>query len=270
MTLQFKHFDSRLNQWIHTDGNRLNPDSILTEELDNTLLEFYFPNQPFSFGHIDEKTKAEDLYNHPDDHVLLLSSKSRLLYGPAECLETIEKLCPDRKDRGAYGSIFLGSCNKSVLKEMNVLVVDDETGTNGEILPDEVAWRQVGDCHGKISPALAQELSGTVEHVIQHRLGIPNESRFAKGTLAPKDLSQLPYLKPDTQVDLIVPTSSFKGGDKKNNPIQPGLHRVTVWLGEKERSHKGKIATSPVHASFPNGMKDFLRTLEDQGKELQK
>ncbi|MGH2414859.1 MAG: hypothetical protein ACRDEA_14440, partial [Microcystaceae cyanobacterium] len=193
---------------------------------------------------------------------------SRLLYGPAECLEKLKKLCPDRKDRGAYGSIFLGSCQNAVLKEMNVLVVDDETGINGAILPAETAWRQVGDCHGKISPQLAQELSGTVEHVIQHRLGIPAESRFAKGTLAPKDLSQLPYLKPNIQVDLIVPTSSFKGGDKKNNPIQPGLHKMTIWLGEKERSQRGKIATSQVHASFPNGLKDFLRTLEDQSQKL--
>ncbi|MGH2412490.1 MAG: hypothetical protein ACRDEA_02095, partial [Microcystaceae cyanobacterium] len=156
MTLQCKHFDSRLNEWIHTDGNLNNPDSILAEELDNTLLELYFPGAEFSFGHIDEKTQAEDLYNHPEAHTLLLSSKSRLLYGPAECcLETIEKLCPDRKDRGAYGSLFLGSCKKAVLKEMNVLVVDDETGANGSILPDEVAWKQVGDSHGKISPQLA-------------------------------------------------------------------------------------------------------------------
>ncbi|WP_373526620.1 hypothetical protein [Nostoc sp.] len=47
MTLQFKHFDTRLNQWIYTDGDK-NPDSILTEELDNTLLESYFPGKEFS------------------------------------------------------------------------------------------------------------------------------------------------------------------------------------------------------------------------------
>ncbi|MGH2415116.1 MAG: hypothetical protein ACRDEA_15775, partial [Microcystaceae cyanobacterium] len=75
MTLKFKHFDTRLNQWIHTDGDINNPNSILTEELDNTLLETYFPDGEFSFGHIDEKTQAVDLYNHPEGHVLLLSSK---------------------------------------------------------------------------------------------------------------------------------------------------------------------------------------------------
>jgi hypothetical protein len=270
MTLAFKHFDTRLNQWIESENPTLVDEPILTEKLDNTLLELYFPNTPFSFGHIDEKSTVDDLYQHPDGHVLLLSSSNRLLYGPRSCLETIEKLCPDRKDRGAYGSIFLGSCSNAVFKEMNVLVVDDTTGENGDILPDDVAWRQVGDCHGKISPTLATELSGTVEHVIQHRLGFPDQFRFAKGTLAPKDLSKLPYKKTNTNIDLIIPTSSFKGGDKKNNPIRPGLHRIKVWTGEKERSQKGKIATSQIHASFPEGIKDYLRDLEERGKKLQK
>ncbi|HAX88358.1 MAG TPA: hypothetical protein DCY91_19345 [Cyanobacteria bacterium UBA11370] len=271
MSVTFKHFDTRLNQWIHTDGNPDNPETILTETLDNTLLETYFPGVEFSFGHIDDKSKAEDLYNHPEGHVLLLSSKSRLLYGPAECLETIDKLCPDRKDRGAYGSIFLGSCKNALTKELNILVVNDETGENGGILADAIAWRQVGDCHGKISPELSQQLSDSVEHVIQHRLAIPSEYRFAKGTLAPKDLTQLPYQNPNTPpIDLIVPTSSFKGGDKENNPIQPGLHTVTVWIGEKEHSQQGTIAASQVHASFPEGIKDFLTILEEQAQTLKK
>lgn len=268
MTLKFKHFDTRLNQWIHVDGNLNNPDSILTEELDNTLLETYFPNQEFSFGHIDEKSQPSDLDNHPDGQVLLLSSKSRLLYGAPECLETIEKLCPDRKDRGAYGSIFLGSCSQTISQELSILVVDDDNGSNGGILPDETAWRLVGDCHGKISPALAKQLSDSSNHVIQHRLAIPEQYRFAKGTLAPQDLSQLPFSQPNLNIDLIIPTSSFKGGDKDFNPITPGLHKVKIWLGEKERSQRGLIATSQVHASFPEGIKDFLAELEEQADLL--
>ncbi|NEQ64335.1 MAG: hypothetical protein F6K21_02325 [Symploca sp. SIO2D2] len=269
MSLTLKHFDTRLNQWIHEDGDLNNPDSILSETLDNTLLETYFPDVEFSFGHIDEKSQPENLYNHPEGHVLLLSSKSRLLYGPVECLETIDKLCPDRKDRGAYGSIFLGSCHNALTKEMNILVVNDETGENRGVLPDEVAWRQVGDCHGKISPELSQELNSTVEQVIQHRLALPQEHRFAKGTLAPKDLTQLPYTHPNTPpIDLILPTSSFKGGDKENNPIQPGLHTLKVWIGEKERSQPGKTAISQAHASFPEGIRNFLEPLEDQAEKL--
>ena len=45
MTLELKHFDTRLNQWIYTDTNNKNPKSILAEKLDNTLLESYFPEK---------------------------------------------------------------------------------------------------------------------------------------------------------------------------------------------------------------------------------
>ena len=140
MTLVFKHFDTRLNQWIHTDGDTKNTDSIITEELDNTLLELFFPNKEFSFGQMDEHTTAEDLKNHPNGHVLLLSSKTRLLYGSPECLEVTEKLCPDSKDRGAYGSILLGSCKNAINEQLNILVVDDTNGENGGILPNDIAY----------------------------------------------------------------------------------------------------------------------------------
>ena len=50
MTIQAKHFDTRLNQWIYTDGNTVNPASLLKEELNNTLIEHFFPGVNFSFG----------------------------------------------------------------------------------------------------------------------------------------------------------------------------------------------------------------------------
>ena len=272
MVLTLKHFDNRLNQWIHKDGDSNNPDSILVEELKNSLLEAYFPNGQFSISTLDEKSIATDLYNHPDDHILLLSSKSRLVYGPREYLKKIEELCPDRKDRGAYGSLFLGGCSKAVTKTLNVLVVDDSNGENGGVISNDLAWRQVGDCHGKISPTLARELSGTSEQVIQHRLGFLDQNRFAKGTFAPKDLSYLPG-----DIDLIIPTSSFKGGDKQNNPISPGIHNVKVWLGAKDLSpiykktnQPRKIAISQLLASFPSGMRDYIKSLEEQASRLKK
>lgn len=60
MTLFFKHFDTRLNQWIANENPQIVNEHILTEKLDNTLLELYFPNQQFSFGHIDEKSTVDD------------------------------------------------------------------------------------------------------------------------------------------------------------------------------------------------------------------
>ncbi|MEH1861764.1 MAG: hypothetical protein V7L21_28070 [Nostoc sp.] len=287
MTIQAKHFDTRLNQWIHTDGNTVNPDSLLKEELNNTLIEHFFPGANFSFGHMDEKSTVEQLINHPEAHKLLLSSRTRLLYGPEECLDRIKQLCPDNKDRGAYGSIFLGSCKNSVNKELNILIVDDSNGENGGVIRNDQAYRLTGDCYGQISTDLYHELTkhqkGDKYRVIQHRFGWTdqdgddNKYRFGKGTLRPANLDQiLNYSDPknSTKIDLILPLSAFKGTDKDNPngpskpQIQPGLYRQNIWLGEKSQSELGKTAISQLLASFPNGLKDFTEQLELEAKKL--
>ncbi|MHC5747429.1 MAG: hypothetical protein ACYTXT_37250 [Nostoc sp.] len=288
MTLQFKHFDTRINQWIHGDGDKNNPDSILTEKIDNTLLESYFPGKEFSFGHIDEYSKAEDLQNHPEGHILLLSSKTRLLYGSPECLEVIDKLCPDRKDRGAYGSIFLGGCKNFINEKLNILIVNDITGENGGFIKDEDAFKLVGDCYGQISTQIYDRLTQTEQqqnkdyHVIQHRFGWTeadgedNQYRFGKGTLRPYKLDKVEYLDPKikSKIDLIIPISSFKGTDKDNPngaskpQIKPGLYQQKIWLGEKSQSERGQTAISQLLASFPQGIKDFAEELEAQAQKL--
>ena len=284
MTLTFKHFDTRLSQWIHTDGNTNNPDSILTEKLDNTLLEFFFPDKEFSFGQMDEKTTAEDLKNHPEGQILLFSSKTRLVYGSPECLETVERLCPDRKDRGAYGSIFLGSCKNALTENVNILIVDDSNGENGGFLANELAWKLTGDCYGQIShklyDKLAQREKDEPYHILQHRIGWRpqdgqgTEYRFGKGTLRPYRLEGLAWKDGTPKVDFILPLSSFKGTDKDNPngtikpQIKPGLYNQTIWIGEKERSRKSSTAISQLLASFPQGIKDFAEQLEAQALSL--
>ncbi|MEB3192479.1 MAG: hypothetical protein VKL42_19215, partial [Snowella sp.] len=293
MSLEFKHFDTRLNQWIHTDGDNKNPQSILTEKLDNTLLEFYFPDKEFSFGHLDEYSNPEDLKNHPNGHTLLLSSKTRLLYGSPECLEVIDRLCPDRKDRGAYGSIFLGSCKNSINETLNILIVDDDSdptkaGENGGIITKEDAYKLVGDCYGQISTQLYDKLTKREEQqdksyrVIQHRFGWTENDgqdtkyRFGKGTLRPCNLEKIRYADTNNEqkIDLILPLSSFKGTDKDRPggaikpQIQPGLYKQKIWLGEKSQSEKGKTAISQLLASFPQGIKDFAEELEAQAQKL--
>lgn len=288
MSLEFKHFDTRLNQWIQTDGDQTNPQSILTEKLDNTLLEFYFPGKEFSFGHLDEYSNPEDLRNHPDGHTLLLSSKTRLLYGSPECLEVIDKLCPDRKDRGAYGSIFLGSCKNAINEELNILVVDDSNGENGGLIDKEDAYKLVGDCYGQVSTQFYNKLTKREEQqdksyrVIQHRFGWTENDgqdtkyRFGKGTLRPYIFDDIKYTNPDNKpkIDLILPLSSFKGTDKDRPggaikpQIQPGLYRQKIWLGEKSQSERGKTAISQLLASFPQGIKDFAEELEAQAQKL--
>jgi hypothetical protein len=288
MTLELKHFDPRLNQWIYTDERK----TILAEKLSNTLLESYFPDKKFSFGHSDEYSTAEDLRNHPDGHILLLSSKTRLLYGEKECLETIQKICPDSKDRGAYGSIFLGACKNAISERLNILVVDDSTdnrGENGGILSNNLAYKLVGDCYGQISTQLYDKLTSRESQqdksyrVIQHRFGWvegdgadTTKYRFGKGTLRPYKLDKIEYADPNNKpkIDIILPVSSFKGTDKDRpagatkSQIKPGLYQQNIWLAEKGQSQQGQMSISQLLASFPQGIKDFAEELELQAEKL--
>nr|MDJ0728116.1 PriCT-2 domain-containing protein [Prochloraceae cyanobacterium] len=294
-TVQFKHFDTRTgnwipknphksfdlatNSWIYDDRPTLNnPDNILSEDLDHTLLQTFFPDGEFSIGHVDEYTSTEDLNNHPQGHQLLISSGTRFLYTDPQTHQKIDSLCPDLKDRGAYGSLFIGECDRALNKQLNVLIVDDLTGENGNILPIKTAHALVGDCYGQISPDLATQLSGTVERVIQHRIKF-QEDRFAKGTFKPSNLNKLPYLDPNTpQIDLILPTTSFKGGDKKNNPITPGLYRAAdLWIGQKDLSpiddqtqKARKMAISEVHRLFGDGLRDYAKVIKEKTAFLKK
>ncbi len=292
MTLELKHFDPRLNQWIYIDDSKTNSQSILTEKLSNTLLEFYFPNKEFSFGHSDEYSTAEELKNHPDGQILLLSSKTRLLYGDKECLKTIQKICPDSKDRGAYGSIFLGACKNAIHEKLNILVVDDSTdnrGENGGILSNNLAYKLVGDCYGQISTqlydllTLRESQTDKSYRVIQHRFGWVDgvgedttKYRFGKGTLRPHRLDRIKYADPNNkpEIDIILPVSSFKGTDKDRPKgatkpqIKPGLYQQNIWLAEKAQSQQGQMSISQLLASFPHGLKDFVESLELQAQRL--
>jgi hypothetical protein len=292
MTLELKHFDPRLKQWIYTDDNKTGSQSILTEKLSNTLLEFYFPDKIFSFGHSDEYSTAEELKNHPDGQILLLSSKTRLLYGDKECLETIQKICPDSKDRGAYGSIFLGACKNAIHEKLNILVVDDSTenaGENGGILSNDLAYKLVGDCYGQISTqlydllTLRESQADKSYRVIQHRFGWVDgvgddttKYRFGKGTLRPYRLDEIKYADSNNKpkIDIIFPVSSFKGTDKDRPKgptkpqIQPGLYQQNIWLAEKGQSQQGQMSISQLLASFPQGIKDFAESLEVQAQRL--
>ncbi|MHC0067776.1 hypothetical protein ACWATR_33625, partial [Nostoc sp. UIC 10890] len=292
MALELKHFDPRLNQWIYIDDNKTSSQSILTEKLSNTLLEFYFPGKEFSFGHSDEYSTAEELNNHPDGQILLLSSKTRLLYGDKECLETIQKICPDSKDRGAYGSIFLGACKNSIHEKLSILVVDDSTnnrGENGGILSNDLAYKLVGDCYGQISTQLYDKVTlrefqaDKSYRVIQHRFGWVDgvgedttKYRFGKGTLRPYRLDEIKYADPNNKpkIDIILPVSSFKGTDKDRPKgptkpqIQPGLYQQNIWLAEKGQSQQGQMSISQLLASFPQGIKDFAESLEVQAEKL--
>ena len=129
-------------------------------------------------------------------------------------------------DGVAYGSLLFTPCKEfAELKKARVLVIDDVTGENGGILLKEEAKRLVGDCHGKISFTLAEQLTdGKNNTPFQFRLGMKPQSensvhRIAKGVLSPDarlDILTSTVRKQDGKTKVgydivLVPTSSFKG-----------------------------------------------------------
>lgn len=283
MTLNLKHFDTRTGQWItlpnpSAEARQKNPNVILEEKLENTLLEAFlkkeFPDKDYSnalsIGHVDEASQPLDLFSrhHPNGDVLLLSNGKRLLYGPIEIKEQlIKKLNPDTMHNGAYGSLFTGECQNNFQGQVTFLVVEDSNGENGGYLENEQAEKLVGDCHGKVNPIFSKELSNTNNEVIQFRLGNLTDGLYGKGTLAPKELSS--YFKDfevGKQVAFVIPTSSFKGAGK--GTVKPGLYTKEVWVGEKEKAQRGEIALSQLLASYPNALKDFIPKLKDHLDKL--
>ncbi|MCC3595843.1 MAG: hypothetical protein EAZ94_23975 [Oscillatoriales cyanobacterium] len=268
--LTLKHFDTDLSRWVNAFDISTNNQTIFTEELNNSMLEAIFPDAPkdaFSIGYIHEWTAADNLTRHPDNSELLFSSGNRCFYGPIECKEELDKIFPDEKDKGAYGSLLSGNCLDTFQTKVKLLIVEDDLesdscGENGGLLPRDAAVALVGDCHGKISPQLlqkfvrldgelqAQTVSGEpdeiIRHAVQHRLFFPDcdsHPRIAKGTVAAKNLE--PLFEPDREnvPDLILPVSSFKGGTGKPHP---GLYSVDLWAGAKNISQTTLSSTAEV------------------------
>jgi len=276
MTLSLKHFDTHTGDWLK-DPTKNN--QVLSEQWTGTWLEAKFPGVEFSIGHMDETTTEDELIkNHPLCHRLFLATPSGILiYAPEKDLPKIEEVFPDKTHRIAYSSIFKGECKnlieQSLLKEAqpdynsesinqySVLIIDDETGENGGFLPKDIALGLIGDGHGKSSTAIAQATNS--EHcMIQFRLGLPELNMQAKGTFAPIPMDELPW-NGEEKAELIIPISGFKG-----NKPKPGLYTTDIWLGEKNRSEKGKIAMSSLIPFYTEGLQDVLPTLDANAKKL--
>jgi hypothetical protein len=180
-------------------------------------------------------------------------------------------------------------CQKfSVLQKVRILVIDDTTGENNGILPTEQAKRLVGDCHGKMSLSLAEQLTERKNVPFQFRLGIkPQEEssvyRIAKGTLAPVGVAPCRVARLETLTstvrrhegktkigyDLILPTSSFKGR-KGQDAIQPGEYLLDIGIGVKSIAEYGKQSLGPqVLVNYPRGVKeDLLPVLQNKADDL--
>lgn len=120
--LALKHFDTDLGRWIDALDRSTNAPTIFTEELNNSMLEAIFPDAPkdaFSIGYIREWTQIENLTQHPDNCDMLFASGNRCFYGLQQYKEELDRIFPDEKDKGAYGSLLCGSCLDIFKKKSN-------------------------------------------------------------------------------------------------------------------------------------------------------
>jgi hypothetical protein len=163
-----------------------------------------------------------------------------------------------------------------IQKPLRILIVDDESGENGGVLPNDVARELTGDCHGRMSPDLSatygleiNKESGATDKMIQFRSVLPDfdnnpdglgTHKIAKGTLLGQDLSKLPWqlAEGERPPDLIIAKSSFKGATKP--PV--GLHEKDIWLGAKSVSANGKMSVSSLIPLYPGLLKDVQPRLE--------
>lgn len=272
MTINISYFDTKLQAPVD-----------IKEQVKNTLAEYLFPDTEFAVGNIYENSTTPEELEKYEDMTPQFSNGKKVYFGSTEVRA---KLYPNLSDGAAYGSLVFTPCQDfKELKNIRVLVVDDETGDNGGILPKEQAKSLVGDCYGRISPDVAHELTGVTHTPFQFRMGIKPQRgndvhRIAKGTLAlSRELENLGQpklsrsskavlseeisgnqrptnetLKTKIGYDLVLATSSFKGR-KDETSIKPGEHNLTVGVGIKTLAEYGKHSLgTQVLVNYPKGV----------------
>jgi hypothetical protein len=266
MTINIPHFDTKLNAL--TD---------IKEQVKNSLAEYLFSDTAFAVGNIYENSTTPKELEKYEEMTPQFSNGKKIYFGSKEVRE---KVYPNMSDGAAYGSLVFTPCKDfKELLNLRVLVVDDATGENGGIIPNEQAKRLVGDCYGRMNPDIARELTGAANIPFQFRMGIKPQSgnevhRIAKGTLAPsRELENLGQpkvsrtpdgsLKTKTGYDLVLATSSFKGR-KDESAIIPGEHSLTVGVGIKTLANYGKQSLgTQVLVNYPKGVEaDILPQIE--------
>ena len=272
MAINIPHFDTKLQAC--TD---------IKEQIKNSLAEYLFPDTEFAIGNIYENSTTPKELEKYEEMTPQFSNGKKVYFGSKEVRE---KVYPNMSDGAAYGSLVFTPCKEfKELKNLRVLVVDDATGENGDILPNEQAKKLVGDCYGRMNFDIARELTGAANIPFQFRMGIKPQSgnevhRIAKGTLAPSrvlvnlgqpKLSRAPdgSLKTKTGYDLVLATSSFKGR-KDESAIKPGEHNLTVGVGIKTLANYGKQSLgTQVLVNYPKGVEaDILPKIEAAAKAV--
>jgi len=257
--MQLKHFDSKTH---------LETGTVETKE--NTLAEYLWPQTEWRLGIVGSATTAQDL--QLPDRRLEFSHGDKFYFASGQ-QQLREEVFPKPSDKSAYGSLLFSDNQTLSEQTAKILVVDDESGDNGGHLANEEARRLVGDCYGQISPSLHQAVGGEQDTPFQYRFASQAQqgdpyTRVAKGTLAPRELSELG----DGEWDLVMPTSSFKGRKgAENGEIEPGEYELTFALGIKEHAYKSEHSLgAQVLVNHPKGVEqDIQPRLQQRLEQLE-
>ena len=132
MSISIPHFDTKLQA---STGAK--------EEVKNSLAEYLFSETSFAITEIyPDCTTPEDLREH-QGMTAQFSNGKKVYFGTNEVRD---KVYPNMSDGAAYGSLVFTPCKDfKELKNLRILVVDDETGFNGGVIPKEQAKKMVGE-----------------------------------------------------------------------------------------------------------------------------
>jgi hypothetical protein len=292
MVLRLNHFDTKTKQ-----------ETGIEEKLENTLAKYLFPDVEFSIGTAyPEATIPEDLQEY-NGKTLQFSAGKRMFFASDSTIR--EQLYPNPSDGAAYPLPFTPCRSFHELENVRILVVDDVTGENGDIIANTDARKLVGDCKGLIDRNFA--LANNIDvRAFQFRLGIKPQAesrvnqrvagvpplvatgepvkvmRIAKGTLAPAQLERLGEssfrmggnvrdgtFRSKFGYDLVLATSSFKGR-KGDDGIKPGEYLLSVGLGLKALAlYREHSLGTQILVNYPQAVKkEILPIIKQHPAEI--
>lgn len=213
--------------------------SLTHEELPNTLLSLLVAQEnlkslllvkvnPDEHGDIDPDELKDRVFPDGVYRKLIFSSGTNFYFADEDLYNAIEKFYDTEPDAAIrYGALLTSNCYKGLgrIPNLRVKIVD--------FSDPQYADLRTGDCHGKVSSAIALELGGKENCPLQFRAAwdsswnrpliptLPEPSFLAKGTLLPDD-----NLCNKFNCDILLDRSSIKGISKEqlSQLIQCDVH----------------------------------------------
>ncbi len=125
MAININHFDTLTRQ-----------DLEIEENIKNSLAEYLFPDAEFAIGSIYQEITTPENLDRYQEKTLQFASGERMYFSNDDVREL---LYPKASDGAAYGSLVFTPCQSFKEVDARVLIIDDETGLNGGIMPAATA-----------------------------------------------------------------------------------------------------------------------------------